>query len=88
MINSNNSNKTRSPIFIHWNCKEIRTNYEELQHFLTSHNPKIVFHQKTFLKESNTMKFKRYQLYNNFKKGANRVTEGVSILVRKAIPQH
>ena len=86
IINSNNSNKTRSPTLIQWNCRGIRANYEELQHHLTSHNPKIVCFQETFLKESNTIKFKNYALYNHFKKDENRASGGVSILVRNDIP--
>ena len=88
IINSNNSNERRSPTLIHWNCRGIRANYEEFQHFLTSCNPKIVCLQETFLKESNRIKFKHYQLYNHLKKDGNRAFGGISILVRKYTPQH
>ena len=88
IINSNNSNKTCSPTLIQWNCRGIRVNYEELQHLSTSHNPKIVCLQKTFLKESNTIKLKNYTLYNHFKKDGNRASSSVLILVRNHISQH
>ena len=80
--------KTRSPTLIQWNCRGIRANYEELQHLLTSNIPKIVCLQETFLKESNTIKFKNYTPYNPFKKDGNRASGGVSILVRNDISQH
>ena len=40
------------------------------------------------MKESNTIKFKNYTLYNNFKKYGNRASEGVLIQVRNDMPQH
>ena len=89
IVNSNkNSNKTRSPTFISWKWRGIRTNYEELQHLLTSHNPKIICLQETFLKKSNTIKFKNYTLYNHVKKDWNKASGCVSILVSNYIPQH
>ena len=44
--------------------------------------------QETFCKETNPINFKHYQLYNHIKKDGNRASGGVSILVRKDIPQH
>ena len=81
IIISNNANKIGSPTLIQWNRRVIWVNYEELQHLWTSYNPKIVCLQETFLKESNTIKFKNYQLYNHFKKDGNRASSGVSILI-------
>ena len=51
-------------------------------------NPKIVCLQETFLKETSSINFKHYQLYNHFKKNKNKASGGVLILVRKDISQH
>ena len=71
---------------LQWNCKGIRANYEELQQLLTNHNPKIACLQETFLKESRSIWFKQYP-YNHFNKDGNRTSGGVSILIRKDLPQ-
>ena len=36
---NNNSNKTRNPTLIQWNCRGIRTNYEEHQHLFYQPQP-------------------------------------------------
>ena len=79
--------KLQNNTIIQWNCRGIRTNYEDLQQLLTNHNPQIVCLQETFLKESSSIKFKQYYPYNYLNKGGNRVSGGVLILVRKDIPQ-
>ena len=66
---------------------ELQRNFKALQQLLLNHNPKIACLQETFLKESSSIKFKQYHLYNHFNKGGNRASGGVSILVRKDIPQ-
>ena len=43
--------------------------------------------QEIILKESSSIKFKQYHPYNHFNKGGNRTSGGVSIRVRKDIPQ-
>ena len=80
-------NETQNNTILQWNCREIQANYEELQQLLTNHNPKIAYLQETFLKESSSIKFKQYHPYNHFNKDGNRASEGVSVLVRKVIPQ-
>ena len=71
---------------LQWNCRGIRANYEGLQQLLMNHNPKIVFLQETFLKESSAIKFKQYHPYNHFNK-TETVSGDVLIQVRKDIPQ-
>ena len=70
---------------IQWNCGEIRTNYEDL--LLNKYNSKVVCFQETFLKDKNQLNIKHFQLYNHLYKDGLRASGGVSILVRKDIPQ-
>ena len=72
---------------IQWNCREIRAYNEELLLFLNKYNPKVVCLQETFLKVKNQFKIKHFQSYNTLYKDGHRAPLGVSILVRKDIPQ-
>ena len=79
--------KLQNNTILQWDCRGIQVNYEALQQFLTNHNPQIACLQETFLKQSSSIKFKQYHLYNYLNRGWNRASGGVSILVRKDIPQ-
>ena len=69
-------------LFIQWNCRGIRANYEELLLLLTKYKPKVVCLQETFLKDINQLNIRNYTKMDTGASG------GVSILVRKDIPQH
>ena len=72
---------------IQWNCKGIRANYEELQLLLNKYNSKVVYLQETFHKDKNQLNIKHFPSYNHLCKDGHRDSGGVSILVRKDIPQ-
>ena len=76
------SNKT-----LQWNCRGIQANYEELLLLLNEYNPKVVCLQETFLKDKNQLNVKHIQSNNPLYKDGHRASRGVSILVRKDIPQ-
>ena len=40
---------------LHWNCRGIQANYEELLLLLNKYNPKVVCLQETFLKDKNQL---------------------------------
>ena len=73
---------------LQWNCRGIKANYEELLLLLTKYNPKVICLQETFLKDINQLNIKNYYTYNHIHKDGHRASGGVSILVRKDIPQH
>ena len=73
---------------IQWNCRGIRANHEELQLLLEKYNPKVVCLQETFIKENNRINLNNYQAYNHLHKDRLRASGGVSILVRKDVPQN
>ena len=71
---------------LHWNCRGIRANYEELLLLLNKYNPKVVCLQETFLKHKNPLNIKHFQSYNHLYKDGQTTSGGVSILVRKDVP--
>ena len=72
---------------LQWNSRWIRANYEELLLLLNKSNPKVVCLQEIFLKDKNQLKMEHFQSYNHLYKDGHRAFGGVSILVRKDIPQ-
>ena len=80
--------KLQNNSILQWNCRGIRANYEELLILLDKYDPKVVCFQETFLKYTNHLKIKNYNSYNYLHKDGHRASGGVSILVRKDIPQH
>lgn len=78
-------NKTQQ--IIQWNCRGIRSNYNELLILISLFNPAIVCLQETFLQNNNHFKTPNYEQYNYFHNTGLRANGGTSILVRNNIPQ-
>ena len=72
---------------LQWNCRGIRANYKELLLLLNKYNPKVVCLQESFLKDKNQLNIKCFQSYSHLYKDGHGASGGVSILVRKDIPQ-
>ena len=72
---------------LQWNCRRVRPNYEELLLLLNKYISKVVCLQETFLKDKNQLSIKHFQSWNHLYKDGHRISGGVSILVRKDIPQ-
>ena len=66
---------------IQWNCQGLRANYDELQLLLNDYDPAIVCLQQTYLKESNIVTFRNYNLINKFAVGDGRGTGGNTIII-------
>lgn len=49
---------------IQWNCRGVKPNYEEIIKILTDYNPNVVCLQETFLKETDNISFKGYEMYH------------------------
>ena len=68
-------------------CRGVKANYEELLLLLNEYNPKVVCLQETFLKDKNQLNIKHSQSYDHLYTDGHRASGGVSILVRKDVPQ-
>ena len=55
---------------------QVQSIYEEVQ-LLSSHNPKLVCLQETFLKDTNQLNIKNYQHYNYINKDGNRASRKI-----------
>ena len=72
---------------IQWNCRGLRPNFDELSILDVKHNSLAVCLQDTFLKDTENITVRGFNLYHKFHETENRASGGVSILVNKNIPQ-
>jgi len=72
--------------FIQWNCRGLRPNFDELNLLIQTHNPIAVCLQETFLKDTDSISMRGFNLYHKFH-NSERASGGVSILVNENIPQ-
>ena len=72
---------------IQWNCCGYKANYNELQLLITEQNPTIICLQETFKKSNDKTNMKNYEQYDYIHDTGLRASGGVSILIRKNIPQ-
>ena len=75
---------------IQWNCRGLRSNYNDLAILLQDHSPSAVCLQEANLKPNTNISFKNYTIVNCFGPANNeRACWGVSILVKDGTPhQH
>ena len=71
--------------FIQWNCRGLRSNYEEISLLLQHHDPIAISLQETY---NDTLTFKGYTHYSHPPTTTNgKPTGGASIIVKNNIPQ-
>ena len=72
---------------IQWNCRGLRSNYNDLAILLQEHSPSTVCLQETDLKPNTNISFKNYSIINCFGPANNeRVCWRISILVKDGTP--
>lgn len=72
---------------IQWNCRGLRSNYNEILLLLSLLNPSVLCLQETFLKTDDSLNIKDYNSYNYIYSGGQRPSGGSSILVKSCLPQ-
>ena len=72
---------------IQWNCRGIKTNFNELKVLTQTHNPSIIALQETHLKETDNLSLKNYHMYNTFSPDGpeERAKGGSSLLIKQGI---
>ena len=72
---------------IQWNCRGLKANFNELLLLLTGLCPSIICLQETFLKPSDNLNIRGYNMYNHIYQSGDRASGGSSIVVNNSIPQ-
>ena len=62
-------------------------NFDELSILIVKHNPLAVCVQETFLKDTDNITVRGFNIYHKFQETENRASGDVSILVNENIPQ-
>ena len=72
---------------IQWNCRGLRSNYNDLAILLQEHSPSAVCLKETNLKPNTNISFKNYSIIDCFGPANNeKACCGVSILVKDGTP--
>ena len=72
---------------VHWNCRGLKPNYNEILLLLSLLKPSVFCLQETFLKQEDNINFKRFNLYNYIYTAGQKPSGGSSILVHSSYPQ-
>ena len=72
---------------IHWNCRGLKLNYNEILLLLSLLSPSVFCLQETFLKSEDNITFKGFSMYNYIHTDGQRPSGGSSILVHSSCPQ-
>ena len=70
---------------IQWNCRGLRSNFNELQLLHQDFKPSAFCLQETFLKETDKFGLRGYDHYHSYSPQENKATGGSSVLVRQGI---
>ena len=71
---------------VHWNCRGLRANFNDILLLLTTLTPAVLCLQETFLKGNDTLTFKDYSSYNHIHSQCDRASGGSTILVNSKLP--
>ena len=82
----NNDHWTMANQLIQWNCRGLKANFNELLLLLTGLFPSIICLQETFLKPSDNLNIRGYDMYNHIHQSGDRASCGSSIVVNNSIP--
>ena len=72
---------------VHWNCRGLKPNYNEILLLLSLLKPSVFCLQETFLKQEDNINFKGFNLYNHIYTAGQKPSGGSSILVHSSYPQ-
>ena len=72
---------------VHWNCRALKPNYNEILLLLSLLKPSVFCLQETFLKQEDNINFKGFNLYNYIYTAGQKPSGGSSILVHSSYPQ-
>ena len=78
---------TNQASVIQWNCRGLRSNFEEMKGLIADYKPHVGCLQETFLKYSDNLSCRGFNIYNVTSTAVDgRPIGGSSVLVKKGIP--
>ena len=71
---------------IQWNCRGLRANYNEILILMSLFSPSVICLQETFLKQSDNISFRDFNMFNYICPDGQRASGGTSIMVKSSVP--
>ena len=71
---------------IQWNCRGLRANYNEILILMSLFSPSVICLQETFLKQSDNITFRDFNMFNYICPDGERASGGTSIMVKSSVP--
>ena len=71
---------------IQWNCRGLRANYNEILILMSLFSPSVICLQETFLKQSDNISFRDFNMFNYICPDGQRASGGTSIIVKSSVP--
>ncbi|MES9994020.1 MAG: reverse transcriptase domain-containing protein, partial [Candidatus Thiodiazotropha sp.] len=71
---------------IQWNCRGLKANYNEILILMSILSPSVICLQETFLKQSDNVSFRDFNMFNYICPDGQRASGGTSIMVKSNIP--
>ena len=71
---------------IHWNCRGLKANYNEVLILMSLFSPSVICLQETFLKQSDNVSFRDFNMFNYIYPDGQRASGGTSIMVKSSVP--
>ena len=71
---------------IHWNCRGLRANYNEILILMSLFSPNVICLQEIFLKQSDNISFRHFNMFNYISPDGQRASGGTSIMVKSSVP--
>ena len=71
---------------IQWNCRGLKANYNEILILMSLFSPSVICLQETFLKQSDNINFRGFNMFNYICPDGQRASGGTSIMVKSSVP--
>ena len=71
---------------IQWNCRGLKANYNEILILMSLFSPSVICLQETFLKQSDNVSFRDFNMFNYICPDGQRASGGTSIMVKSNVP--
>ena len=71
---------------IQWNCRGLKATYNEILILMSLFSPSVIFLQETFLKQSDNINFREFNMFSYICPDGQRASGGTSVMVTSSVP--